>query len=47
MLFALTFIGDLVLAVVVGIIVYFAVLIILGTIDKEDKLLYKKIKNKF
>ena len=43
MIFALSFIGNLFISIVLGIIVYVIALLALGTIDKEDKIIFKKV----
>ena len=43
MIFALSFIGNLFISIVLVIIVYVIALLALGTIDKEDKIIFKKV----
>tara|TARA_Y100000031_G_scaffold78124_1_gene86093 strand:+ start:10902 stop:12332 length:1431 start_codon:yes stop_codon:yes gene_type:complete len=43
MAFSLAFVGDLFLSIVIGMFIYIASLLVLRTIDKEDKVLLNKI----
>ena len=44
MIFIISYIGNLFLAVFVGVVTYSTILFLLGIIDKEDKILFNKIK---
>jgi len=43
MIVSLSFIGNILIAIVLGGSIYFTALFVLGTIDKEDKLIFNKI----
>jgi O-antigen/teichoic acid export membrane protein len=45
MVFLLSFVGNIFIAVILGAFVYLALLFVFGAIDKEDKLLFKKVIN--
>src|SRR3989338_8419612 len=45
MIFAVSYVGNLFLAVFVGAVIYSAILFLFGIMDMEDKVLLVKIKN--